>query len=285
MNVFYLDEHIRCSNYLSDIHNGFKYMEVKKGMVLNVKNKQDKHLFFFLSGRIRVRCNEFLGREFGAGEMIFLPKSADSQGDVLEDTTFIILTYDESIHLCDRVSLQPIIKASKQIVYDFNSLPICPIVWQYLDLLSVYLQDGINCFHLHEIKKKEIFLLFMVYYKTEELANFFYPMLGQSLDFRSKVMEHYLTVKTAEELAGICGYSVRRFNELFTAEFGDSPYNWILKQKSKHIIGKLALENVCFKDIIVEFGFSDASHFTRYCLKQFGKTPMQLRKRFCLKNQ
>ena len=46
-----------------------------------------------------------------------------------------------------------------------------------------------NCKHLHEIKSMELFLLFRGFYRKEELAYLFHPIVGKSLDFRSLILE------------------------------------------------------------------------------------------------
>lgn len=98
-------------------------------------------------------------------------------------------------------------------------------------------------------------------------------------------MAHYLTVRTAKELAAICMYSESHFGALFLEEFGESPYQWMQKQKSKHIVGRLSDQNIPIKDIVDEFKFSCPSHFNKYCIKQFGETPVQVRQKLMAENQ
>lgn len=277
MGIFYYEEHTACSQYLSNVHLGFKYMEIEAGVVFNMEEKREKHLFFFLEGEVKVRYNEFSDKNFRAGEMIFLPKSADFRGEVLTKCSLIVLIYDAPVMLCDKVGLNSIVSYAQQVQYEFKSLPIRPTLNNFLLLLKSYLAEGINCQHLHEIKQKELFLVLRTHYQKEELAQLFFPMLGKSLDFRSEVMAHYTEAKTAKELAGFCRYSEWHFNELFMAEFGESPYKWMQKQKAKHIIGRLAQSNVSLKEIIDEFHFSSQSHFNVFCKSQYGETAAQIR--------
>lgn len=285
MDIFYLEEHTSCSEYLSDIRLGFKYIEVEKDTVFYVKDKTEQHLFFFIQGSVKVRYNEFPERIFNAGEMIFLPKSADCWGVALTKCSFIVHIYDSPIKLCDKVGLNSIISCISQVQYDFQSLPVRSTLNNYLSLLKEYLTGGINCRHLHEIKQKELFLIFRMHYRKEELAQFFFPMLGKSLDFRSKVMAHYPEAKTVKELARFCCYSEGRFNELFLAEFNETPYKWMQKQKSKHIIWHLAQTNASLKEIATEFNFSSQSHFNKYCKSQYGETASQVRLKLLFGNQ
>lgn len=60
---------------------------------------------------------------------------------------------------------------------------------KFLELLVCYLEDGANCIHFHEIKLKELFWNIRFYYSRQELANFFYMIIGRSQDFKNKVLE------------------------------------------------------------------------------------------------
>lgn len=285
MSIFYHEEHTACSEYLTDIRLGFKYVEVEEGTIFSVAEKKEKHLFFFLEGSVKVRYNEFPNKVFSAGEMIFLPKSADCQGVALSKCSFITHIYDAPVRLCDKVGLNSITNSAQQVKYEFKSLPICPTLNSYLLLLRSYLTEGLNCRHLHEIKQKELFLIFRTHYSKEDLAQLFFPMIGKSLDFRSKVMTHYPESKTVRELAGFCSYSEGHFNELFVAEFGEPPYKWMQKQKAKHIIGRLAQSEVALKEIVDEFSFSSQSHFNRYCKAQFGEPAAKVRQNLLFADQ
>lgn len=279
MNIFCNDEPTACSKYSSDINLGFKYIEAEVGTIFSVDDKKKKHLFFFLEGSAKVRYNEFPDKIFSAGEMIFIPKSADCRGEVLSKCSFILHTYDAPVKLCDRIGLNSIIAHAEQVKYEFASLPINDILHNYLLLLKSYLAEGINCRHMHEIKQRELFLILRALYTKDKLAQLFYPMLGKSLDFRSKVMAYYAEARTASELAGFCRYSEKHFNELFVAEFEETPYKWMQKQKAKHIIGRLSQSEVSLKEISDEFNFTSQSHFNKYCKTQFGESAIQIRRK------
>lgn len=282
MNIFYHQEHAKCSEYLSEIRLGFRYIEIEAGTAFSVDEKREKHLFFFLEGSAKVGYNEFPEKVFSVGEMIFLPKSADCYGMAITKCCFIVHIYDAPVKLCDRVGLDSIIGYAEHIQYEFKSLPICPTLQSYLLLLKSYLADGINCLHLHEIKQKELFLVLRAHYSKRDLALLFYPILGKALDFRSKVMTHHMDVKTVRELARLCGYSEGHFHELFVAEFGMPPYKWMQKQKAKHIIGRLAQGEISIKEIADEFNFSSQNHFNKYCKVQFGESAACVRQKMKL---
>lgn len=284
MNISYQEEQTACSQYSPDTRVWFKYIEMDKGDIFSIDDKMVKHMLFFLSGVVKVRYNEFSDTVFNAGEMIFLPQSADCSGEALTKCSFIVHIYDAPVRLCDRGGLNSIIGHSQCVQYEFVSLPIHGLLNNYLLLLKSYLTEGVNCRHMHEIKQTELFLILRALYTTDELAQLFFPILGASMDFRGMVMAHYPDARTARELAYICRYSEGHFNKLFLAEFGEPPYRWMQKQKSKHIIGRLHQSDVSLKEIADEFNFTSQSHFNRYCKTLFGESASQLRQKLASGN-
>ena len=285
MSILYYEEHCKCVDYVSENGTGFKHITIDKGTIFEVEKKKHKHLFFFLKGSVMARYNEFPNKVFNAGEVIFIPKSADCYGEALTECSFIVLSYENSFEACSNERVKSVFFFSNIVKYDFLSLPVKPELMQYLTQLCLYLDEGINCRRLYEIKQKELFLVLRWYYKKEELAQLFFSMLGKSMDFRSKVMSHYMDVKTVSELATCCGFSEKTFRGAFLEEFGKPPYQWIQKQKSKHIIGRLAQQNIPIKEIVDEFNFSSASHFHKYCIRQYGESPIQVRRKLSVDNQ
>jgi AraC-like DNA-binding protein len=143
--------------------------------------------------------------------------------------------------------------------------------------LVIYLNDGINHPTLNEIKEKELFLILFSYYSNSELLTLFYPLLGSNISFKSFVMQNYNRVSSVQQFADLANCSLSTFKRRFHENFGVSVYQWMLDQKSKHILHALTLENISFADIIFEYGFSSASHFCSFCKHKFGASPKALR--------
>lgn len=277
MELLYIPEHTACHNYISDVKVGFMCPELKKGEYFNKQSKPENHLIFILSGSVTVSCDEYRDRIFKAGELFFLPKMSDCEGRALENSSMVILAYSNQVTLCDKKSLEELFSYCQAITYDFEPLEIREPLTTYLNLLQSYLNAGMNCAHLHEIKQRELFLIFRGYYTKEENAKLFYPIIGKSIDFRSMVMEHYLSVRTSTELAATCGYSINAFAIKFKDEFGEPPYAWMQKQIARHVKGKLLQSEIPFKSIADEFNFSSLEHLIKFCKAHLGGTPTQIR--------
>jgi AraC-like DNA-binding protein len=277
MQLLYAQEHLSCKNYVSDFHIGFSYQEVKEGEKLRLSNKYFNYFIFLLEGEVMVSCNEFRNHLCQGGEMVFIVQDSDSVAEAITDVKYILLSFDNQFTLCDRLALESLSTNDKRPPI-FNKMDIRPPLRAVLDSVLFYLEYKIQCKHLFAIKQKEVFLIFRAFYTKEEMSRFLSPMLNKNLDFKAFVLQHYQEVKTVEELANMCKISVRSFNRKFNDYFGDSPYSWMLKQKSRHIRTRLADGKTTFSMIIKEYGFSSPAHFTTYCKKQFGESPSRLRK-------
>lgn len=275
--MLYYNEHLGCDLYKKDFHFGFQHLIFEKDTIIETFDKDKNHLVFYLKGEALVSCNQFVNVLTKEGEMIFLPRSSDCKGEAQTDVELIVLAFDNPVMLCDRVAMESLSPIASTIKYKFEPIELRPMVREFLKLLKKYLRDGLNCSSLHDIKQKELFLLMRTQYTKEECAQFFYHLIGKCLDFKSKVMTYYPRAKTAEELANLCGYERTTFQRLFKEHFGQSPYQWILKQMSNHIYGKLLDKTIPIKQIVEDFGFSSQAHFTLYCKKYFKNTPSEVR--------
>lgn len=274
--LLYLEEHVSCREYSPNILVGFKHRILEKGYNLNEQDKYYHHLIFFLEGEAVICCNEQINRIIRPDEFILIPKSSDFSCRIVSTSDIVIFTFDRFPGVCNKLELQSLAPFCENMEYDFQPTEIYPFLHSFLDTIIGYLECKMNCKHLHEIKAFELFLLLRGFYKKEELAYLFYPIVGKSLDFRSLILENYLKVEHVDDLANVARMGRTNFNNKFREEFGISPLQWILKQKAKHVRFKLAEPGNTLSDIMRLYNFNSATHFTRFCKQQFGCTPSEL---------
>ena len=274
--LLYLEEHISCKDYAPDMLVGFKHRIVREESELKEQDKDCHHLIFFLEGEAVICCNEQRNRIIRSDEFILIPKSSDFFCKIVSDSNLVIFTFDRFPGACNKLELQSLAPLSREIEYDYQPTVIYPPLRLFLETIIEYLESKMNCKHLHEIKSMELFLLFRGFYRKEELAYLFHPIVGKSLDFRSLILENYLKVDHVDELAKIAGMGRTNFNNKFREEFGISPHQWLLKQKAKHVRFKLAEPGNTLSDVMQLYKFNSATHFTRFCKQQFGCTPSEL---------
>ena len=280
-SLHYLDEHIICSNYISGKAVGFKRHVLKKDETIQIPSDNNWNcIFFFLEGKVEYAIDDPRAKEqANENEMIFVPKLTYFICTALEETTIISHEFEKLINLCDKFALQSLFPyCNLEGKERTECLPIHKPLKDFLDLLFYYLKIGMLCKHMHEVKQKELFLLLRAFYTKEENAAFFYPIISKNMDFKSQVYNHYLKVKTVQELASLCNLSLATFNRLFSENFRDAPYAWMQKQKAKLIANRLSNKEIALSEIIDEFDFSSAAHLTLFCKKYLEMTPSQYRK-------
>ena len=148
-----------------------------------------------------------------------------------------------------------------------------------MDTVTTYISDRTDDSDLWKLKHKELIWVFTRYYTAEELQVFFHPMTDEQVPFRSLVLTHYRKAEFTDRLAELCGYGLHNFRRLFKKEFGMSPYKWLMMKRAENINYKLSQTYIPFSDIIDEFNFSSAAHFSNFCKRFLGDTPSNLRKK------
>lgn len=163
------------------------------------------------------------------------------------------------------------------IEYRMESLEIRDRLCRFFELLECYLKSGADRIHFHEIKSKELFWNIRFYYSRQELANFFYMIIGRSQNFKNKVLNNYKSCRTVKELASACDISLSAFKRQFSAEFGEAPAEWMQKQLLGEIKYKLSVTDLPLGTIANELEFSSLAHFSRFCKRCLGCSPRELR--------
>lgn len=274
--LLYLEEHVSCKVYSLNISVGFKHRILNEESDLKEQDRDSLHLFFPLEGKAIISCNEQRNKIIRSKEFILIPKPSDFSCRILSASNVVLFTFDRFPGACSKLGLQSLAPLCSQIQYDFEPTAIYPPLKSFLETMIEYMECQMNCTHLHEIKSLELFLLLRGFYRKEELAYLFHPIVGKSLDFRLLILGNYLKVDHVDDLAKIAGMGRTNFNNKSREEFGISPHQWLLKQKAKHVRFKLAEQGNTLSGIMRLYRFNSATHFTRFCKQQFGCTPSEL---------
>jgi AraC family transcriptional regulator len=79
------------------------------------------------------------------------------------------------------------------------------------------------------------------------------------------------------ELAAAIGLSETHFGSCFKSTFGESPHQFVLKQRVQLAIKKIIQSTLSFAEIAHSTGFFDQAHLTHVIKKATGQTPRSLR--------
>lgn len=282
MESIYKNELITNKYYVSDYIVRFALKQERKGKAIQLKDKHLNHLIFLLDGEMNVSCNEFHNHLFASGEMIFVAHDSTLATETYTDVRYLTLGFNNQVALFDQLGFDDLKEyANERSV--FNKLDIHPALSAVISSIMFYQENEIEYQLLNDAKQKEIFLVLKTFYSKQDIARFLKPIINQDLDFKSFIIKHYMDAKNVEELAKICNLSVRSLTRKFKQHFNESPYKWMLVQRSHHVKALLANKKIPMQQIIKQYGFSSPAHFTTYCKKQFGVTPSSLRRELNMK--
>jgi AraC-type DNA-binding domain-containing proteins len=256
---------------------GFKFMEIKKGESLSFLPTQYYYLFFILKGELSVLSDN---NELNVcTESLFLvPFDSRLELMAVEDVTLVVHTFGNVDLLCEQFELSTLNLTPERMNFKVRALPIASPIQSFLMLLESYMKNKVLGGYLLSLKHKELIILLKTFYTKEECIDLFFPVIKGSTSFVNVVIDSYKHAKTIKELAEFCNLSLPTFNRKFKRNFNKSPYQWILMQKADDVKSLLLDHEVAICDIIEDYGFSSAAHFTTFCKKQIGMTPSEYRK-------
>lgn len=242
MELNYIKEHTSCVNYKTEEDAGFALKEAALGEHFDNRQQEIKanHLIFILSGEVSITKDSKEETRVRAGEFIFIPLSSHYTGTVIQPGTYISLSFfHDTISLCDKHMLSSYLDKAQHTPLCFEPLSVRAPLDMFLHLLESYLQAGVNCKHLHELKERELFIIFRTAYTKSEIIQLLYPIMGIEVDFKAAVLQHKDRVRSKQELAELLGMSGSELHRKFTQEFGETVQSWLQKQKNKEILSRL----------------------------------------------
>ena len=288
MELNYIKEHTSCVNYKTEEDAGFALKEAALGEHFDNRQQEIKanHLIFILSGEVSITKDSKEETRVRAGEFIFIPLSSHYTGTVIQPGTYISLSFfHDTISLCDKHMLSSYLDKAQHTPLCFEPLSVRAPLDMLLHLLESYLQAGVNCKHLHELKERELFIIFRTAYTKSEIIQLLYPIMGIEVDFKAAVLKHKDRVRSKQELAELLGMSGSELHRKFTQEFGETVQSWLQKQKNKEILSRLNYDFISIKEVAYELGFGSAAGFNKYCKNNFGCSPSELRQEIKKKQQ
>ncbi|MDR2120449.1 MAG: helix-turn-helix domain-containing protein [Tannerella sp.] len=272
--MLYKKEHLSCISYKTDESDGFRHIKVAEGGTIEFHRDSVHNLVFMLDGGIHLDTPDGLHRKIGPNEMVLVPKSCVFTYYVRENSEMIIFSFRILKSVCDKLFIQRMLEHQE----GFEPLGVLPFrqpIESFIHTMVFYLNEGLNCEHLHEIKEKELFLLLRAFYSRRELTKLFHEILGEA-DFRSLVVQNFMRVKNIGELAALANMGRTTFDSKFKTVFGMSARQWILVQIAKQVKMKAMDPDITISDLMDEFNFNSATHFNWFCKKQFKCTPLEL---------
>jgi AraC-type DNA-binding domain-containing proteins len=252
-------------------------MEIKKGESLSFMPTRYYYLFFVLKGELLV-WSDNSELNVCAESLFLIPFDSKLELTAVEDVHFVVHSFSNVDLLCEQFELSALNLSTERMNFKVRALPIASPIQSFLTLLESYMKNKVLGGYLLNLKHKELIILLKTFYTKEECVDMFFSVIKGSTSFVNAVIDSYKNAKTIKDLADFCNLSLPTFNRKFKRNFKKSPYQWILMQKADDVKILLLNHEVAICDIIEDYGFSSAAHFTSFCKKQIGMTPSEFRK-------
>lgn len=257
----------------------FERKSYPTGATVNNDDTNTNYLIFCQSGHARITSTLFHDEILCAGEVMFIPRGSECSGTALSDVTLLVHKFNNTVCRAEKCILSYLYSRRLPDSKVYCCKLTAPTSMRvFMDTVATYITDETHDSDLWKLKHKELIWVFTRYYTAEELRIFFHPMTDEQVPFRNLVLTHYRKANNTEELAGLCGCGIHTFRRVFKKEFDIPVYQWLIKKRAENIRYRLSQSFVPLTDIIDEFNFSSAQHFSSFCKQYLGDTPVNLRK-------
>ena len=267
-----------CHSYTIEPEAGFSLIKLNVGEKLVVERGDYNCLLFLTKGDFEISSEERHDYTVREGHFVFCFRAYHYELVALTEVEIVKAHFIAAGATCDMIPFNSIAGKIKKINYKFTQVATNEPINLLLDSVKLYLENSMRCNHLHRAKIQEMFVIFKFFYSQQVQLRTFYNLFDRNQSFVSLVRNNAPRVKTVEELADICGFSIQHFNNMFKQEFHDTPYSWMQKQRIIEIERLLTETNVPLKSIIKMYSFTNHGHFALFCRKYLKKTPLKIRK-------
>ena len=267
-----------CHSYSLEPEAGFSLITLKEGEKMVIERGDFNCLLFLTSGNFEITSEERRDYIVREGHFVFCFRAYHYEITAHSDVEIVRAHFIAAGAACDMIPFNSIAGKIKKINYKFTQVAMNEPMNLLLESMKMYLGNSMHCNHLHRAKIQEMFVIFKFFYSPQIQLRTFYNLFDRNQSFVSLVRNNAPRVKTVEELADICGFSIQHFNNMFKQEFHDTPYSWMQKQRIIEIERLLTETNVPLKSIIKMYSFTNHGHFALFCRKYLKKTPLKIRK-------
>mgnify|MGYP003434005854 CR=1 FL=1 len=204
-----------CHSYTLEPEAGFSLITLKEGEKMVIESGDFNSLLFLTLGNFEINSeerNDYVVRE---GHFVFCFRAYHYEIKALTDVEIVKAHFITAGATCDMIPFNSIVGKIKKISYKFTQVAMNEPMNLLLQSIKLYLGNSMKCNHLHRAKIQEMFIIFKFFYTPQIQLRTFYNLFDRNQSFVSLVRNNAPRVKTVEELADICGFSVQHFNNMF----------------------------------------------------------------------
>jgi AraC-like DNA-binding protein len=253
-----------------------KFIDValSKDSIMNKKQGIHNFIFFVISGEVEIH-DDLSKNVHRIQEGYFYILSCDQECKiiVLNTTHILIMQFASIIEESNINYFQKLSVHKRSTPYVFTVLPINVRLTELINLIVDGLKAGMECFQFHLYCEGILLIMLRKLYDDEQLLGVFYKVIGERLDFRSKVLQNYTHIHTVKQFAELLSMSKSTFIKTFQDEFGSNVKVWLTEKKKDFIMKTLSDPTITVKDLMFRCGFDTPSNFTRFFKQNFNCTP------------
>ena len=275
-----------CTYYNSQKANGFETFKIPANQTVLRKGNQNTHtLIFVMSGSVSLALSTYPTFNFEKGSLQLIPKGYNATLRTGNEECEVMFHYFTGLEIyCKQINLGSL-DQNNHFNYKFQSFPIEPHLWKYLEYIQYALDSDNPCSLISESLRKVLISIFIQYYSKESIYQIFYPIIGRNENFRSLVIQNYHKVNNIPDFAKQTGCSLSTFKRKFKNTFSESAYKWLQTQRAKEVEAYLQDVRIDFADIIEEFRFTSHKALYHFCRMYLDASPSEIRKKAMLCSQ
>ncbi len=277
----------------SQLHSAERVQDITIELIKHEAGYKDKYytntneIIFILSGRIDISFNNSRQVIDGTEKMFFIHSDIFFAFESVTDIEVVIIRFKSNIDLCKFISINEVKEYAElnsadidsDISLNFTYLQIHERIYNVLENIKLYIEEGINYQEYLDLKIHEFFILMNMYYEKKDIYNFLRMIINDDAPFIDFIINNWMKYNSISEIAEYLDMSTRQFSTTFKKAFGITAYKWIKTEKSKLIHKQLVTSNTPIKEIAFEYGFGSLPQFTKYCKTEMGFTPTEIREK------
>lgn len=271
----------RCFQYEKEAPLTVEIRELEKGYTEQVTFRRSG-IVFVTKGGVRCDLRDHPQRTLCEGEFIYIPTGSVLQYAVLKKTRVTIVRPNGNLSLCEGYRIEELYQRvipKQGYGKEIFALTINRPLHHLLDGLKDTIEEGLLCRNYFDTKVKEMFILLKAYYPREQLRDFFALILTPDTIFSEHIRMNYHKYATAKEMAGAMNMTQKVFSKKFIRIFGEQPTDWLRREKAKSVYLELYAGHQQIVQIVDKYNFSSQSHLNKFCKREFGKNPGEIRKK------
>lgn len=276
MKILYPEEHHQCLFFHKE-NAPIEIVNISKGETYEFVS-QDNHMVFVMEGTLHFSSEVCPQKTVRQNHFTIHPADCNSVMEATTENVLVIMRLPANSKSCLELTLEKnsfsFTEKRELFILKTNSH-----VNLFLDSIVAYMDSGLFCSFLFDIKIKEFFYILKAYYPIEDVKHLMEPVYNRDRFFSELVMLHYKKSKNVRDLASKLRYSQNEFEKHFKKNFKIAAKQWLHEERAKNIYEEINNSHKSLKAICHEYGFGSPSIFNDYCKRIFHHTPGAMRKK------